>query len=75
MLVTHMNKIENIVDNSGTLTKQHIRDLFLKFGSDRLFGRSYVQNILGITASPASALFKKNVGTGADLSNERKVPF
>lgn len=30
-------------------------------GNDRIFGRSDVMNILGITASPASALIKNMV--------------
>ncbi len=40
-------------------TKQHIRDLFFEFGYDRFFGRTDVQNILGLTASPSSALLKR----------------
>lgn len=40
-------------------TKQHILDLFFEFGFDRFFGRSDVQNIIGITASPSSALIKR----------------
>ncbi|WP_248403683.1 hypothetical protein [Butyrivibrio fibrisolvens] len=31
----------------------------MEFGYDRFFGKSYVQNILGTTASPASALIKR----------------
>lgn len=48
-----------IQDGLNSKTKQHIRDLFLEFGYDRFFERSDVQNILGITASPASALLKR----------------
>ena len=48
-----------IPNELSTKTKQHIRDLFCEFGYDRFFGRSDVQNILGITASPSSALLKR----------------
>lgn len=48
-----------IPNELSSKTKQHIRDLFCEFGYDRFFGRSDVQNILGITASPSSALLKR----------------
>ena len=48
-----------IPNELSSKTKQHIRDLFCKFGYDRFFGRTDVQNILGLTASPSSALLKR----------------
>ncbi|MCR5836434.1 MAG: hypothetical protein K6G88_08000 [Lachnospiraceae bacterium] len=48
-----------IPNELSSKTKQHIRDLFLEFGYERFFGRSDVQNIIGITASPSSALLKR----------------
>jgi hypothetical protein len=48
-----------IPNELSSKTKQHIRDLFCEFGYDRFFGRSDVQNILRITASPSSALLKR----------------
>ena len=40
-------------------TKQNIYRLFEAFGYDRFFGRTQVMEVLGITASPASALLSK----------------
>ena len=40
-------------------TKQHIRDLFEKYGYEEFFGRTEVMQVLQITASPASALINK----------------
>lgn len=48
-----------IPDELGNKTKQHIKDLFERFGYERFFGRTEVMDVLGITASPASALIKK----------------
>jgi len=48
-----------IPNELSSKTKQHIRDLFCEFGYDRFFGRTDVQNILGLTASPSSALLKR----------------
>ena len=48
-----------IANELSSKTKQHIRDLFCEFGYDRFFGRTDVQNILGLTASPSSALLKR----------------
>ncbi len=48
-----------IPNELSSKTKQHIRDLFCEFGYERFFGRSDVQNIIGITASPSSALLKR----------------
>ena len=46
-------------DDMSRKTKQHVESLFAVFGWDRFFGRSEVMEVLGITASPASALLKK----------------
>ena len=48
-----------ITNELGNKTKQHIKDLFEEFGYERFFGRTEVMEVLGITASPASALIKK----------------
>ena len=48
-----------IPDELGNKTKQHIKELFAEFRFERFFGRTDVMKILGITASPASALIKK----------------
>ncbi|SDW88728.1 hypothetical protein SAMN05216391_1225 [Lachnospiraceae bacterium KHCPX20] len=48
-----------IPNELSSKTKQHIRDQFCEFGYDRFFGRTDVQNILGLTASPSSALLKR----------------
>ena len=48
-----------IPDELGNKTKQHIKDLFERFGYESFFGRTEVMDVLGITASPASALIKK----------------
>ncbi|HAH74979.1 MAG TPA: hypothetical protein DCL62_02250 [Kandleria vitulina] len=48
-----------IPNELSSKTKQHIRDLFCEFGYDRFFGRTDVQNILGLTATPSSALLKR----------------
>ena len=48
-----------IPDELGNKTKQHIKDIFERFGYERFFGRTEVMDVLGITASPASALIKK----------------
>ena len=48
-----------IPDKLGNKTKQHIKELFAEFGYERFFGRTEVMEVLGITASPASALIKK----------------
>lgn len=42
-------------------TKQHILSLFREYGYKKFFGRSEVMQLLGITASPASALIKRMV--------------
>ena len=46
-------------DGLSNKTKQHIDNLFAEFGYERFFGRTEVMDVLGITASPASALIKK----------------
>lgn len=61
-----------IQDGLNSKTKQHIRDLFLEFGYDIFFWKigcakySWNNSVSGI------CFIKKNVGVGADLSNERK---
>lgn len=52
-----------ILDELGNKTKQHIKEIFAEFGYERFFGRTEVMEILGITASPASALIKKMLDT------------
>ncbi|MBR1740277.1 MAG: Fic family protein [Lachnospiraceae bacterium] len=54
-------KKQNLVltEKLSNKTRQHITDLFLKFGYEKFFGRTEVMNILGITASPASMLIKR----------------
>lgn len=47
--------------NVSERTKKNIQMLRDALGNDRIFGRSDVMNILGITASPASALIKNMV--------------
>ena len=53
-----------IPDEIGNKTKQHILTLFYEYGYEKFFGRSEVMHLLGITASPASALIKKMVNAG-----------
>ena len=61
----NIDKIKQDIENANrTLnvserTKKNIQMLRDALGNDRIFGRSDVMNILGITASPASALIKK----------------
>ena len=50
--------------NVSERTKKNIQMLRDALGNDRIFGRSDVMNILGITASPASALIKKMLENG-----------
>ena len=50
--------------NLSERTKKNIQMLRDALGNDRIFGRSDVMNILGITASPASALIKKMLEYG-----------
>ena len=40
-------------------TKAHIGKLFAAFGHDKIFGRTDVMRLLGLTASPASELLRK----------------
>ena len=47
--------------NVSERTKKNIQMLRDALGNDRIFGRSDVMNILGITASPVSALIKNMV--------------
>ncbi|MEE0181443.1 MAG: hypothetical protein UEP31_06450 [Anaerovoracaceae bacterium] len=47
--------------NVSERTEKNIQMLRDALGNDRIFGRSDVMNILGITASPASALIKNMV--------------
>ncbi len=44
-------------------TKQHIQRLVSVFGYDKFFGRTEVMNVLEISASPASELIKKMLGS------------
>jgi Fic family protein len=53
-----------IPDEIGNKTKQHILTIFYEYGYEKFFGRSEVMHLLGITASPASALIKKMVNAG-----------
>ena len=53
-----------IPDEIGNKTKQHIWSLFYEYGYEKFFGRSEVMQLLGITASPASALIKKMIDSG-----------
>ena len=53
-----------IPDEIGNKTKQHILSLFYEYGYEKFFGRSEVMQLLGITASPASALIKKMIDSG-----------
>ena len=50
--------------NVSERTKKNIQMLRDALGNDRIFGRSDVMNILGITASPASALIKNMLEYG-----------
>ena len=50
--------------NVSERTKKNIQMLKDALGNGRIFGRSDVMNILGITASPASALIKKMLEYG-----------
>jgi len=45
-------------------TKKHIEALFAKYEYKNFFGRTEVMELLGITASPASALIKKMLDAG-----------
>ena len=47
--------------NVSERTEKNIQMPRDALGNDRIFGRSDVMNILGITASPASALIKNMV--------------
>ena len=49
----------DIPDGIENKSKRHIRALFSEFGNDRFFGRKDVMEVLGLTASPSSALIKK----------------
>lgn len=66
----NIDKIKQDIENANrTLnvserTKKNIQMLRDALGNDRIFGRSDVMNILGITASPASALIKKMLEYG-----------
>lgn len=48
-----------ITEEVSNKTKQHIQNLFKRYGYDKFFGRTEVMQILSITASPASVLIKK----------------
>ncbi|MBQ8260908.1 MAG: Fic family protein [Lachnospiraceae bacterium] len=48
-----------IPEEVSNKTKQHIQNLFKRYGYDKFFGRTEVMQILSITASPASVLIKK----------------
>ena len=43
----------------GAKTTGHIHALFESFGYERIFGRSDVMAVLGLTATPASTLIRK----------------
>ena len=66
----NIDKIKQDIENANrTLnvserTKKNIQMLRDALGNDRIFGRSDVMNILGITASPASAPIKKMLEYG-----------
>ena len=66
----NIDKIKQDIENANrTLnvserTKKNIQMLRDALGNDRIFGRSDVMNIPGITASPASALIKKMLEYG-----------
>lgn len=66
----NIDKIKQDIENANrTLnvserTKKNIQMLRDALGNDRIFGRSDVMNILGITASPASALIKNMLEYG-----------
>ncbi len=49
----------DIPDGIENKSKRHIHALFAEFGNDRFFGRKDVMEVLGLTASPSSALIKK----------------
>ncbi len=57
--IQEMKQDIGIPNALSSKTKQHIRDLFCEFGYARFFGRTGVQNILGLTAAPSSALLKR----------------
>lgn len=48
-----------ISESVGNKTQKHIRDLFEELGYDKIFGRTEVMQLLGLTASPASELIRK----------------
>ena len=48
-----------ITNDISKKTKQHIQDLFDRYGYDQFFGRTEVIELLSLTPSPASALIKK----------------
>ncbi len=64
LLLGEKNELHNRTLNLSERTKKNIQMLRDALGNDRIFGRSDVMNILGITASPASALIKKMLEYG-----------
>lgn len=64
LLLGEKNELHNRTLNLSERTKKNIQMLRDALGNDRIFGRSDVMNILGITASPASALIKNMLEYG-----------
>ncbi len=60
-------------------TAGHIQTLFKEFGYERIFGRSDVMEILGLTATPASTLIRKMIDAGIVIpvsgSGKGKIRF
>ena len=64
LLLGEKNELHNRTLNVSERTEKNIQMLRDALGNDRIFGRSDVMNILGITASPASALIKNMLEYG-----------
>lgn len=52
---------EEVLEANGVKGKtlSNIRNLYGVFGYERIFGRTDIMNVLGITSSPASALINR----------------
>lgn len=52
---------EEVLEANGVKGKtlSNIRNLYGVFGYERIFGRTDIMNVLGITSSPASALISR----------------
>ena len=65
-----INPLENRTLNISEKSKKNIQILKSRIGLEQIFGRRDVMEILGITASPASALIKKMLEEGVIQSQK-----